>query len=705
MEIDHSLPREFPSLVPKVLSMRAAPHNSSLSILYQGLTVPILLILLSGILPGQCATGTVEIFGVSGGDYLGRSVAISGGRLFAGAIGDDSGGMLSGSVRVFRKSSSGYQLEQLLPGEVTSEFGASLAVDGNRMAAGATGNGSVVIFERVQQTWTTVQVLFDPGAQVADGFGSSVKLAGDTLVVGSPNFETGAGPVGCVTIWKLDSAGVWEFHDRLLASDRVPGDQFGTALDLDGPHRLIVGAPGRDHLGPDTGAAYYFTGTAGSWIEEFSIGSGAANPGDRLGTSVAVSEDHILLGAPYSDLGGSAAGAVVHYHREGQVWVLGPYLLPPSGASGCAFGAILDLDGNLLSIGAPTDTGAEAFPSGSASIFRWQGGWQLLDVQVGNPSSFLGSSVAVHRGVVVIGAPFASTNAPAGGNIVVKIYGDTDCDQDGVSDACSIAAGSDSDCDLDGIPDGCGIGMGVSEDCDGDGIPDLCTTRDGIVADCDGDGIPDSCAVAAGQVMDCDGNGIPDLCQVDCNQNLIPDVCEILSDGTLDCDADGLLDSCELLEGSEEDCDDNAVIDSCDPDCNENMIPDSCDFLAGNALDCNSNHIPDSCDLEMPSNDVNGNGELDECEIRFIRGDADGVQGIRLADAVLLIGRVFGENSIPGCLEAADANADGSLDISDGISLLYYLYAGGTAPPPPFPDCGIIPAGAFFPCDDHPTCP
>lgn len=655
-------------------------------------------------LGAQCASGEVEIFGVSGGDYLGRSVAVSGGRVFIGAIGDDTGGTLSGSVRIYRRNGTSYQLEELLPGNPGSEFGSAISVDENLMAVNAAGSRSVHFWRRDRYQWTEVGQLVDSGGHEGDGFGSSISLRGDFLAIGSPYYETGAGPVGCVTVWRQDSAEQWQLEERLLASDRVPGDQFGTSVSMANVSELLVGAPGRDVLGPDAGSAYLYIGGADGWVEQISLGSGVANPGDKLGTAVALSGDHILLGAPHSNLAGPAAGAVAVYERIGGIWILSPHLLPTAGTAGCAFGAAISMSGNLACIGAPTDTGDEAFPAGSATVYRWQGTWQQVGALSGNASSFLGSSVAVHAGVVVAGAPFDSSHAPVGGNVEVAIFGDEDCDQDGQLDACAIAGETALDCDLDGIVDSCGISAGINDDCDADGIPDFCSTLEGLVADCDADGIPDSCSIPTGQVSDCDEDGVPDICQADCNQNQIPDSCEIAQGLASDCDGDGVPDSCALLDGTAEDCDGNGQIDACDDDCNENGISDVCDFLEGTEMDCNGNHIPDFCDLQDPAQDTNENGQLDFCEARFIRGDADGVEGVRLADAILLIGRVFGENSIPGCLEAADANADGLLDISDGISLLFYLYANGEPPPPPFPECGIAPIDAFFPCEEHPSC-
>ncbi|MDE0960004.1 MAG: hypothetical protein OSB09_04420 [Planctomycetota bacterium] len=669
------------------------------------LVVPCCLAIPCAKLQAQCSTGEVEIFGISGGDYLGRSVAISGGRLFIGAIGDDSGGTLSGSVRIFRKNGSGYQLEELLLGSSNDQIGAALAADRDLLAIGAIGTGTIQIWQRDRFGWNLIQLLSDPEGHEGDGFGSALSMSGNVLAVGSPYFQLGSEAVGCVTMWIMTENNDWYLQERLMAIDRVPGDQFGTSVDLSDSLNLLVGAPGRDHLGPDSGAAFLFSGGQDGWIEEFTIGTGVANPGDRLGTAVAISEEHLLLGAPYSDLAGPAAGAVANYHRVGEVWVIGPHLVPPSGASGCAFGAVLAMAGTVLSVGAPTDTGGEAFPTGSLSIFRWQGDWQLEGVRIGNSSSFLGSSVAVDQGVVIAGAPLDSQLAAVGGNVIIEVYGEGDCDQDGELDSCAIALGTAQDCDLDGMVDICGITSGVTVDCDGDSIPDSCATLEGTVADCDGDGIPDSCSVASGQVTDCDNDGIPDRCQVDCNQNLIPDSCEILETATLDCDLDGVIDDCEISNGSELDCNSNGTLDSCEPDCDGDGIPDECEIISGTAEDCDNNLVPDLCDLEDSANDINGNGQLDACEPQFIRGDADGVEGVHLADAILLIARVFGEVAIPYCQEAADANSDGLQDISDGLYLLMYLFMGGEAPSIPFPTCGISASDAAFTCDLHPACP
>lgn len=52
-------------------------------------------------------------------------------------------------------------------------------------------------------------------------------------------------------------------------------------------------------------------------------------------------------------------------------------------------------------------------------------------------------------------------------------------------------------------------------DCNGNGVPDACEIADGSSADCNANGIPDECEISDGSASDCDGNGIIDICEYD----------------------------------------------------------------------------------------------------------------------------------------------------------------------------------------------
>ena len=61
--------------------------------------------------------------------------------------------------------------------------------------------------------------------------------------------------------------------------------------------------------------------------------------------------------------------------------------------------------------------------------------------------------------------------------------------------------------------------------------------------------------------------------------------------------------------------------------------------------------------------------------------------------------------SAPACLAAADSTGNRTLDLSDSVFLLNYLFNGGDAPPAPFPNCGTTrPDEDDLPCESAAGC-
>ena len=190
--------------------------------------------------------------------------------------------------------------------------------------------------------------------------------------------------------------------------------------------------------------------------------------------------------------------------------------------------------------------------------------------------------------------------------------------------------------------------------------------------DCDGNGENDYCDIANG-AGDCDGDGELDSCEI--------------ANGALDCDSDGVPDSCQVQEG-EEDCDQNGVLDACD--------------LANPDLDCDGNGLLDGCEID-PGSDQNGDGILDSCQ-DFIRGDCNAIGTIDLADAIFLLGYLFGSSGVVSCADACDINDDGAIDVADAISILSALFSGGEPPGQPFPFCGLDPTDDTLECEGFDSC-
>ncbi|MFN0057119.1 MAG: PKD domain-containing protein [Planctomycetota bacterium] len=75
----------------------------------------------------------------------------------------------------------------------------------------------------------------------------------------------------------------------------------------------------------------------------------------------------------------------------------------------------------------------------------------------------------------------------------------------------------------------------------------------------------------------------------------------------------------------------------------------------------------------------------------FLRGDFNQTVTLEITDAINMLDYLFQSGNPPNCADAADVNDSGALDVSDVIYLLSFLFAGGEYPPFPFPSAGMDP--------------
>jgi hypothetical protein len=133
------------------------------------------------------------------GDEFGWSVAIAGETIIVGALGDDlSTNTDQGSAYIFARSNGTTWTQQqkltASDGAAGDEFGWSVSIAGDTVIVGALSDdigtnidqGSAYVFVRNGTTWTEQQRLTAADGAANDGFGYSVAIAGETIIVGAP---------------------------------------------------------------------------------------------------------------------------------------------------------------------------------------------------------------------------------------------------------------------------------------------------------------------------------------------------------------------------------------------------------------------------------------------------------------------------------------------------------------------------------------
>ena len=291
----------------------------------------------------------------------------------------------SGAVYVFQALLGGVftQTATMNLGAVAgAEFGTAIATHptSNVFAVGApavahgkssSAVGEVYVYTHNGLTWSKSADIAPASVSSASKskFGSSLAMTGDLLVVGAPGYA-GA---GAVFVFEL-AGGTWTERD--LLTQATSGDLFGTAVAVDASGAmLLVGAPGASDKGSAAGAAVVFRHDGSGWLEDARLTAEGSDSGDRLGSSVALSDDGVTAVAGTNRASGAAGFVLVFEDRAGALgdtWEGVAALYEPDAASGeaNAFGTAVALVGSTLLVGAPTATAFGVPSAGTAYVFE-----------------------------------------------------------------------------------------------------------------------------------------------------------------------------------------------------------------------------------------------------------------------------------------------------------------------------------------------
>lgn len=195
----------------------------------------------------------------------------------------------------------------------------------------------------------------------------------------------------------------------LLPATAQAGTRVGASVAI-GTDTLVVGAPDDSESAPLAGAAYIYARVDGQWVESAKLLAPATGAYSSFGETVATSRQFVVVGAPYDNTHGDASGAAFVYARSGDTWTLQCRLSSTDAAPGQQFGASLAIDGNTIVVGAYLAQ-AHDRNAGAAYVFtraghRWV---QRAKLTASDPSdfAFFGAAVAIKGHQILVGAPVA----------------------------------------------------------------------------------------------------------------------------------------------------------------------------------------------------------------------------------------------------------------------------------------------------------
>ncbi|MCP4545787.1 MAG: DUF11 domain-containing protein [bacterium] len=357
----------------------------------------------------------------AGGDRFGNSVGISGDTIVVGASRDDDAGAWSGSAYVFVRSSTTWTEQQKLTASDAAagdEFGHSVRISGDTIVIGAlydddvgSDSGSAYVFVRNGTTWTEQQKLTASDAAADDRFGNSVGISGDTVVVGAYLDDDAGIDSGSAYVF-VRSGTTWTEQQKLTASDAAADDLFGESVGISGD-TIVLGAPHDDDAGSISGSTYVFVRSGTTWTEQQKLTASDAAADDLFGQSVGISGDTVVVGADRDDDAGSDSGSAYVFVRSGPTWTEQQKLTASDAAADDRFGSLVGISGDTVVVGAYLEDTA-GNDSGAAYVFvRSSPTWteqQKLTASDAAADDWFGYSVGISGDTVVVGA-YSDDNA------------------------------------------------------------------------------------------------------------------------------------------------------------------------------------------------------------------------------------------------------------------------------------------------------
>jgi hypothetical protein len=139
---------------------------------------------------------------------------------------------------------------QLIPGGRDSglnHFGNSLAIEGDLLFVGSHIGGAVSIYKIANDgTASPLNIIWGPKFTMGGGFGTSIAVHDDILVIGSPD-EASESSIsdGVVYVYKIWPDGRATLLDRLRHPESQQLMRFGESVSIN-ESQVLVGAPGYD---------------------------------------------------------------------------------------------------------------------------------------------------------------------------------------------------------------------------------------------------------------------------------------------------------------------------------------------------------------------------------------------------------------------------------------------------------------------------
>ena len=309
-------------------------------------------------------TETTKLFADGSINDFGSALAIDGNIVVAGVDNDSSPGSNQGAVYVYdiTNPSNPTRIRKLVASDGASfdKFGCSVAIDGNKIIVGAkdvavngtTDAGAAYVYDLTSPA-TEIKITAGSDVGTFDEFGYAVEITGDKAIVSTEDTEF-------LYVYDITSANPMNSMIKISSSNGEAGLSLASQN-----NKLIVGHPDDNVNGADSGSVSVLGITSPTSPSRNSIVVSDNASNDEFGNSVAISGDNIIAGAFRKESNGNESGAAYVYNLINSQEIK---LVSSNISEFDKFGSSVGISGNKVIVGAPFDD-AKSQNAGAAYVY------------------------------------------------------------------------------------------------------------------------------------------------------------------------------------------------------------------------------------------------------------------------------------------------------------------------------------------------
>lgn len=286
----------------------------------------------------------------------------------------------------------------------TAQRGSAVALNGNLLFSGAPGTGFVEVWDITQGTFVKLT------PNITGQYGAAVASSGDYLAAGAWFNGNNPNRFGLTRLMDLSGNLLHELRPSPINNNGYSGYSLVFAEDSEGVAHLLVGSPGDNANGTNTGSVTVFNATTGAQVRK--IISPSATASHRFGEALAVSGATALVGTQ-----GETAYLVN--------WITGTVLHTlTAGESATLFGRSVAIEGDLAIVGASREasSGADKGKVFGYNSITGEPVFTLRATDIDAPSLStlswaFGRAVAIQGDRIIVGAPRDPTKGLNSGSV------------------------------------------------------------------------------------------------------------------------------------------------------------------------------------------------------------------------------------------------------------------------------------------------